>query len=636
LRVRGERVFPVEPLHIPDAVPERDLGVLADVPAIALLVERARDVNAHFSMTRENAAALVAICRRLDGLPLGIELAAPRLRVLSPDALLALLDDRMRVEENTPRDLPERHRSLQAAIAWSYELLAPREQSVFRGLSLFPGSFELAAAAATLQLDETTALTAMEALVEQSLVQCRPLADGEMRFSLLDSLRAYAAEQLRDHGEEDWARANHAGYVLDWLEQHHWEPDQPRPSGWLDRVDLDYPNMRAALDYLMQRGTWERELRLAMLLGEYWMFRGSVSEGIGHLTAAIERGSQSGGEALGLASSQCAFLHFLAGDMEEALRFGEASIPLMRRTSSANELGVALQTLAIILGSGLQRWAEATELLHEAENYQPVSNPYATSILGELFVQMGEVERGVAAIESTLPIFREQGNWLDAGFHLLTLGMVEAERGNTQAAAERFAESLRLMRQSGATNQALYPLTQITLLAANAGLPRTTARMLGMADRFRRRLGIELLPHSVEPIRRAEAHARELGGETQFQEQFEAGRALPLPLALEAAIQIADLLAARGNVTLLEHQWTAQSEALPGAHRSGLTPREREVLALMIARQTDAEIADQLFIGYRTVTTHVARIIAKLGARNRRDAAALALQYRLLDEPSNT
>ena len=640
LRVRGERVFPVEPLPIPDAIPATDLAALEAIPAIKLLLERARETAPHFTMTQETAAAIVAICRRLDGLPLGIELTAPWLRILAPDALLALLDDRLRVEATPSRDLPARHRSLHAAIGWSYDRLPPREQAVFRGLAIFPGSFDLAAPAATLQLDDATLLTAMEALVEQSLVQCRPLADGDVRFSLLESPRAFAAAQLRAHGEEDAARANHATHVLAWLEQHHWEPDQPRPPAWLDHIDLDYPNIRAALDELTRSGAHERALRLVMLLSEYWMFRGSVSEGIGYLTAAIERGSQSGDQALGLASSQCAFLHFLAGDMEAALRFGEASIPLIRRTSTAKELGVALQTLAIILGSGLQRWAEATELLHEAEHYQLVSNPYATSILGGLAVQMGDLERGVAAIESTLPVLREQGNSLDAGFHLLTLGIVEAGRGNAPAAAERLAESLRLMRQSGAINQALFPLTQVTLLAANLDLPCTAARLLGMTARFRRQLGIELQPHAVDPMRRAQDVALAGCGEARFREQFEAGLALPLPVALEEAIQIADLLAVAEHPSALEDRWEVSPKAPPGLQQFertlGLTPREREVLALMIRRQTDAEIADQLFISYRTATTHVTRIIDKLGASNRRDAAAIAIRAGLLDESPNT
>lgn len=638
-RVRGERVVLVEPLPVPEGVPASDLATLKKSPALALLVERAREAASEFSVTRENASALVKICRRLDGLPLGIELAAPRLRVLAPDALLALLEDRLRVEATTPRDVPERHRSLYTAIAWSYELLPPRDQAVFRGLSVFQGSFDLASAASALRLDETDMLTAIEALVEHSLVQCRPLADGDVRFSLLESLRGFATQQLRAHEEEDAVRANHAAHVLAWLEQHRWDADQLRPPAWLDQVDLDYPNIRAALEYLVNGGAHERELRLVTLLSEYWMFRGSVSEGIGHITAAIERDSRPSGKMLGEATIQCAFLHFLAGDMQTALEFGEASIPLIRKNCSPNTLGVALQALAIILGAGLQRWAEAIELLREAERYQSVSNPYATSILGELYVRMGDIERGVAAIESTLPVFRDQGSWLNAGFHLLTLGTIEAGRGNPHLAAERLAESLRLMRKSGATNQALFPLTQVTLLAADAELPCATARLLGMVARFRQ-LGIELQPHSVQPMQQAETNARAGCGNARFIDQFEAGLALPLPMAINAAISIADLLASGGSWHDLEQQWSALSGVPPGAQALertfALTPREREVLALMARRQTDAEIADQLFISYRTATTHVTRIIDKLGAGNRRDAAAIAIRLGLFDELTNT
>ena len=632
LRVRGERTFPVEPLPFSTGPIAAGLAHPIESPAVGLLVERAREGAPDFELTAANAETLREICTKLDGLPLAIELAAPRLRMMSPGTLLAMLSQRLCMPADAPRDAPIRHRSLHAAISWSSDLLSPRDQASFRRLSVFVGGFDLVSAAATLQVEMSVMIGSIEALLDQSLLQRRSRTNGEPRFTMLETVREFAAQQLSDRAEEAQTQASHATYFLARLEEI--QPTQFHAGllEYLDQLEVDYPNFRAALAYFARTGNSDVELQLVSLLGEYWMFRGSISEGLAVVGAAIERASGSRSAAFADVLSQYSFLHFLAGNMELAQRYGEESVALLRQTGDAEWLGGALEVLALTLGFGLRQWSVALELLHEAEQLQSPENPSTSGTIGKLYVAMGQVERGIAVIETTLPIFRAQENWLDAGLHLLTLGQIEAERGRISVAAERFAESMRMLLRCGATNQALFTLSQVALLTARESSPITTARLLGMAARFTRFLGVAVHPNAIEAVRFAEAETRRICGAVRFRTQFEAGFALPLSVALEEAIAITDALARGEKLHDLEQQWEPTSLSMPEAATRwlDLTRREKDVLALMARRRTDAEIAAELFISYRTVTTHVSRIIEKLGASNRRDAAAIAARYGLV------
>jgi non-specific serine/threonine protein kinase len=636
LRVQGERVVLVKPLTVPERSSAYELDELARVPAVALLIARARTVGADIALTEANAASMVGICQRLDGLPLAIELAAPRLRVLSPDALLALLDNRLRTVALGRRDAPARHRSLHAAIAWSYELLDPQHRMTFRGLSVFIGSFDVASAAVTCDIDLATMAHQIELLHEQSLLQRRVQESDGIRFGMLETVREFAADELQAHGEAFEMRANHARYCLARAEETRDNLFGPRMAEMLDRHERDYPDMCAALDFLAETGNSESELWLASMLSEYWLFRGRLTDGIARFTAALERRDEVSPLVLGRALSEAAWHHYSTGNLETARQLGEASIPLTRQGGSPLSLMMALHGHAVTLAYGFHRWDEAIALLREAERYQTPERPLATGTLGGIWIEIGETERGVASLETTLRVFQEQGNWQVASFHLLPLGIAAAERGDVRVAAARFAEALRMLVLAKSFNPALTCLTQVILLAARQPLPITTAWLLGMAARFTRIMGVELDAGMIEGIRQIERDTRRRLGDMRYTDCFDAGFALSTPEAVAKAIAVADLLAATANSHQIESQWPQPEVASgppghPGSGRFGLTEREREVLCLLARRQTDAEIAGQLFISYRTVTTHVARIIDKLGAQNRRDAAATAARHGLVE-----
>src|SRR5215208_2037615 len=278
LHVRGEQILPIPPLAVPQS--GSALPIMREVPAAALFVQRSRAVDPQFVLTEQNAGAVAEICQRLDGLPLAIELAAARSILLSPAALLALLSQRLQVLGTGPRDAPARHQTIQDAIAWSYDLLAPEEQGFFRRLPVFSGGWTLEAAAAVSSLALPDVLARLETLIDQSLVLRRTDADAlSPRFTMLETIRAFGLERLSECGEEDDARDRHARWVLELAERV--EPlllgaDQQR---WFAHLDLEGGNVRSALAWGCESDP-ELALRLASALSEFWDVRGLCAEGL--------------------------------------------------------------------------------------------------------------------------------------------------------------------------------------------------------------------------------------------------------------------------------------------------------------------------------------------------------------------
>jgi non-specific serine/threonine protein kinase len=633
LRVRGEQVVTVEPLSTPEPGASHDTAHIASTAAVALLLERAKSVDAQLTITDENAEAFAEICRRLDGLPLAIELAAPRLRVLSPLALLALLDERLRLLSGGYRDAPARHQTLQSAIAWSYELLSPDEQSVFRGLAVFVGGFDLPSVAATLQRDSVTTSLLLEGLVERSLLQRTDGLGGEPRFRMLETVREFASKRLLAEGEERSRREAHARHFLELPESLRSVVYGPEGSRVLAQYEIEYPNTRAALGFFAEQGDAESELRLAAVLSEFWRYRGNHAEGIALTTAAVERGASASPAVFGKALMELSYLCHYAGEPDRALEYGLASLAPSREGGSPFWIAHALYICALTLGHDHGRWDEAIAMLEEAEHMVPAGQPFPTATLGEMYVEIGEIERGADYLECALNLDLANGRLLDAGKELTTLGRVEEARGNQREAARRYADALRHLKIAGAPSHAILALAYVCVLASTRSLPVATARLLGMIAGLHQRLGAAVPRRAFEGVRTAEANARRSLGEAQFAERFAAGQSLPIDAALAEAEAVADAIASSADgdrIALGDLELAPQA-----AHRAhDLTPREIEVLQLMAQRLTDAEIADQLYISYRTVTTHVARICEKLEAANRRDAGAKAARLGLIHQPT--
>jgi predicted ATPase len=271
LRVYGEREFLVSPLAVPETNAPLSPGRLLDFPSIALFVQRATSVKPDFSLTLQNAEAIVQICRRLDGLPLAIELAAARVKVLPPASLLARLASSLELLTAGARDLPERQRTLRRAIDWSHDLLTPSEQKLFRRISVFVGGCTLEAAEAVCDADEDLAadlLDTITSLVDKSLLSQTGPADAEPRFIMLETIREYGGERLQQSGELASAQRAHAAYCLILAEESTADMAPAEREAWLDRCDAEHDNFRAAIEYLIgsANSEWGRSRRCSRCL----------------------------------------------------------------------------------------------------------------------------------------------------------------------------------------------------------------------------------------------------------------------------------------------------------------------------------------------------------------------------------
>lgn len=374
LHVQAEQVFDVLPLSLPDVARSHELASLLQCEAIALFVQRAQAVKPGFQLTTLNAAAVASICARLDGLPLAIELAAARVRYFPPQALLARLEQGLGILSGNAHDIPPRQQTLQSALAWSYELLDAREQEVFRRLSIFVQGGTLEAieqvcnAAGAIPLDM---LAVLEVLVDKSLLQQQVQSDGEMRFWMLRTLREYGLECLERANEGEVTRTVHARYYLAWIEQMVSHSFPTERVGELHLVDLEYDNLRAALEWRLQRAEGgqqeqaEEALRFCIALSLYWEVRGYFSEGLALFKRALAVETE-------VKPSILAEALYMAGFMALVQEGGEPAEELLSRSqqlfqASGDKLGMAnILRMQGALSSMRGRYKIARQLLENA------------------------------------------------------------------------------------------------------------------------------------------------------------------------------------------------------------------------------------------------------------------------------
>src|SRR5215208_1664094 len=352
LRIAGEQEFPVPPLALPEPVQPLTLAELAGYEAIALFLQRAHGVAPDFTLTEDNAPVIAELCVRLDGLPLAIELAAARIKVLSPQALLEKLDNRLAILSTERRDVPERLRTMRNAIAWSYDLLSPVEQLLFRRLSVFAGGCSLAAAAAVAS-DAASPIDPLEgisSLVDKSLLKQVDEVAGESRFAMLETIREYGLEQLAASGEDDATRRRFAAWSLSLAEPGFTGFFGPEHRQQLARLDADHDNLRAVLGWAIDRGEAEIAQRLVFALSRFWYVRGHLSEGLmwSQRALASEAATPPSTEARAGALCVTAYMTWARGDDLRSAALWAEAIPLFRRLKDVSKLALALHAAALV------------------------------------------------------------------------------------------------------------------------------------------------------------------------------------------------------------------------------------------------------------------------------------------------
>jgi predicted ATPase/serine/threonine protein kinase len=452
LRIYGEQEYSVLPLPLPEAGTPLSPGRLMDFPSIALFVQRAAAVRPDFRLTVENAAAVAEICRRLDGLPLAIELAAARVKVLPPAGLLARIASRLELLRGGANDLPERQRTLRGTIDWSYDLLTASEQRLFRRLAIFVGGCTLEAAEAVCNVQEdleVEVLDAVTSLVDKSLLTQTGAGDEDARFTMLETLREYGQERLKQAGEWELTREAHAAYCLVLAEEGLHAPTPADQDAWLARCDSEYDNFRAALEYLSTAGNAEWGLRMATALLRFWESREYLAEGRAMLDAILQK---PGAEAPSIHRAEALFA---AGVLSSAQldpateRLTQESFDMYRQFGDTAGMAMVMNGLsiqAVRRGEYDQARARVEEALALWGKLGAGKVALALSNLANIAKHQGDYATARSTYERILEDYRSVGDNRGIAFTLNGLGDVAAREGDTARARAHYEESLARFR----------------------------------------------------------------------------------------------------------------------------------------------------------------------------------------------
>jgi predicted ATPase/class 3 adenylate cyclase len=457
LHLRGEKEYQVPPLALPHSKRLPSLEILSQYTAVALFIQRALDVQHDFAITNENAPAVAEICLRLDGLPLAIELAAARIRLLTPSAMLARLDSRLKLLTGGARDLPVRQQTLRNAIAWSYELLDEAEKTLFRRLSVFVGgcSLEAAEAVCNAQGDlEVNLLDGLESLVGDSLLRQEEAASGEPRFVMFETIKEYGGECLEESREAGSLRRQHAQFFLALAEAAEPRLSSGEQGKWLARLESEHDNLRAALEWSRENSEVDVGLRLAGALCGFWLVRGYWAEGQERLAALLALpGAEARTSARARALHAAARLAYYRGEIKMAHSLFEESVPICRELGDRSAIAASLVGLGDVarlqgdLDTARSHYEEAVAVYRELGDQWCITFPL--SGLGDVARLQGDLETARARYDESLRIRRERGDQRAITISLNGLGHVARLLGELETARALYSESLGINRELG-------------------------------------------------------------------------------------------------------------------------------------------------------------------------------------------
>ena len=456
LRVSWEQEYPVLPLEVPERTSAVDIRAMETSPAVALFVQRSRAVRPGFTLTEQNAPAVAEICRQLDGLPLAIELAAARSKLLAPQALLARLGNRLAVLTSGPADAPARLQTMRNAIAWSYDLLTAEDQDLLRRLAVFAGGFTIPAAEEVARNDAKPSQDILEgigSLVDKSLLRQESDLTDEQRFTMLETIREFALEQLIAHGDERAVRDAHARFFLAIGAEAERDLTGANQTWWLTRIGVDHDNFRAALGWLRDSGQTNLALQLAASLWRFWNVRGYLTEGRDWLERTLAVADRTPSRELTRALSGAWMLAEAQGDYNRALDLHNEALAAARAIDDTWGVGQSLNNL------------------------------------GNIAHDQGEFDKATGYHEQALSIFRELGDRRGMGMALANLGVLALYQGQNDLAGWRFEEAAPVMREIGDLHSLSIVLNNLGVVATRKKDWQAAIRLNEESLEIRRQIG---------------------------------------------------------------------------------------------------------------------------------------------------
>jgi predicted ATPase len=548
LRISGEHEFAVPPLPVPPAGAAPDPGQLQRYASVGLFTERAQAADPGFELTAGNAAAVAEICRRLDGLPLAIELAAARVRLLPPQALATRLGQRFSLLTGGARDLPERQQTLRNTLDWSFGLLSAAEQALFTRLGVFAGSFSLAAAEAigaqSPQEDDAPGagqvMDTLGALVDSSLIRPQPRS-GEPRFALLETIREYALDRLRNGDEWTEAHDRHAAYFLALAEPADADLTGAGQLAWLDRLETEHDNLWAAMYWLAGHGPLEQAVHLSQVTWRFWWLRGHAAE-YGRLVDDFVAGSKDmPARQHALALTQAGFILVGNGDTARGQQLLEQTLPLYRQDNETPPVSVTMNALVLIVlgylaalrrdyagagkildqGQALLRELRDDDLTGFGRLQQEVALALVDDVLGQVRLSQGDNDAAARLFTDGLAVARRTQDWSPLLVLLYNLALATQAQGDLAGAAAHLQEGLALAAEAGDDTSAAYYLEVLAGIAGQQDNPQRAVRLFAAARSILDGRGSGWLPAFVPRVPHDDAvlaALRSRMGDAAFQE----------------------------------------------------------------------------------------------------------------------
>lgn len=507
LRLSGERQYPVPPLASPPKNFAESLEKLVEYAAVALFVERARTAKPSFALTDENAGSVAEICHRLDGLPLAIELAAARVKILSPRAILLKLENRLKLLTGGARDLPARQQTMRGAIAWSYDLLDADEKLLFRRFSVFAGG-------ATVESVETIGanyesnpnrkskaateiLDVISSLIDKNLLVSKERAGDEIRLSMLETIREFALDALEQSAEGDEIRCLHADFFLALAEKAEPQMQAAQSAVWLNRLEEEHDNFRAALSWSLVRDA-QKAARLATAITSFWVVHSHLTEGRNWLKTVLEKTDAAPVATRLKLLNGLALLTRQQGDFEAARKIYEDGLAAGRATNDLRQIALSSKGLGMVAHRQGEN-AAARKFFEEGlaicrELNDQAGTMHSLNNLGDLERTEGNYAAARTLFQEAVALSKQLGNKQAGCAGLNNLGFAAFGEGDFPAARSSFAEALAVARELKHKIQISYSLDGFAALAVEGGEAETAARISGAAELLRETIGCEIEP----------------------------------------------------------------------------------------------------------------------------------------------